>query len=160
MKAYLLTLTGAILLSSLVSILIPDGKMGRFIKGMTRLFVFSIVIVPLASLFGENKINFSQKELAVDHDYLVRCAAMLEREDEETIEGFLLENYAYRAEVQMTRGTEADFPRKKLVVKISADGIFEPGTHIDMMTEIENVLEEIYGCPAEVIWEEKGSESS
>ncbi len=160
MKGYLLSLTGAIILSAVVSILVSDGKMGRFIKGMTRLFVFSIVIVPLVSLFGEKKFLFPRTEISSDSGYLEQCAAMLERADEEAIEAFLREEYSLSAEAEMTRERTEGFAREKISVKISGDGIFEPGTHIDMMSEIEMVLEKNYGCAAEVTWLGRESESS
>ncbi len=159
MKAYLLTLTGAILLSAIVSVLLPDGKMGRFLKGMTRLFVFSIVVVPLVSLFHEKKFDFSTGETAMDAAYLETCAELLERADEREIEGYLLGEYGLESEAEMSRKPTGDFGREKVRVKLFFEGIFEPEAHIDMMTEIKNVLEKNFGCLAEVEWQAR-SESS
>lgn len=156
LKAYLLSLAGAILLSSLVSILVSDGKMGKFIKGMARLFLFSVLISPLFSLFGgRNPLGFSAAEsadVAVSGDYLLVCAEMLEREDEAEIEAFLLKEYALEAKADMTREADGLFLRKKIRVEITNGGISEREPHIDMTEELRSVLEQKYGCEAEVIW--------
>lgn len=160
MKAYLLTLTGAILLSAVASIVLPGGKMGKFLKGMTRLFVFSVVIVPLVSLFGEKKLDFKAGSVRTDTKYLETCAALLERADEREAELYLKEEYGVTSKAKMTRKAEEDFCREKIEVKIYSDGIFEPGAHIDMMRKIESVLEKNFGCKAEAEWAEEPFEEN
>ena len=158
MKAYLLTLTGAILLSAVLSILVSDGKMGKFIKGMTRLFVFSVVILPIASLFGEKKISFPVSEVGTDSGYLAKCALLLSERDETEIKEYLKEEYSLDAEAEVARAAEGNFLRKKIVVIIEDFGIIGQEGHIDMMTCIQADLEEKYGCQTEVIWQ--GTESN
>ena len=153
MKTYLLTLTGAILLSAIVSILISDGKMGRFVKGMTRLFVFSIVIVPLVSLFGKKSFDFSTGNIGTDENYLLKCAALLSEKDEEIITNYLFEEYSLVAETIVERSASGKFACKKITVKINDFGIFGQDEHIDMINRIKTDIEEKYGCQTEVIWQ-------
>ena len=153
MKAYLLTLTGAILLSSIVSILVSDGKMGRFIKGMTRLFVFSIVIVPLISLFEKKGFDFPNNNINTDEKYLLKCAALLSEKDERAITAYLSQEYSLTAETIVERGTNENFACKKITVKINDSGIFGQDEHIDMISQIKTDIEEKYGCQTEVIWQ-------
>lgn len=160
MKAYLLTLSGVIILSAIVSILISDGKMGKFIKGMTRLFVFSVVIVPLVSVFEKKELAFSAAEIGTDEGYLLRCAELLSEQDEEEISRFLSEEYAVSAWVEIEREIEDHFPRKKITVIIYESGIFGQDEHINMIDCMKSVLEEKYGCVTEVVWRENASAKS
>lgn len=153
MKSYLLMLAGAILLSSLVSILISDGKMGKFIKGMTRLFVFSLVVVPLLSLFGKREFTFSISEISEDEEYLEFCNEALAQEDEAEIEGYLLKEYSLKSEAEVVWEIGDTFTRKKILVKITDAGIFGQEEHIDIIEKIIYELEEKYDCKTEVIWE-------
>lgn len=156
MKAYLLTLTGAILLSAVLSILVSDGKIGKFIKGMTRLFVFSVVILPIASMFGEKRLSFSASEVGTDVGYLKKCAALLSERDETEIKEYLKEEYSLDSEAAVERAAEGNFEREKIVVYIEEFGIFGQEGHIDMIACIQADLEEKYGCQTEVIWQGKG----
>lgn len=156
MKAYLLTLTGAILLSAVLSILVSDGKMGKFIKGMTRLFVFSVVIFPIASLFGENKISFSASEVGTDVGYLKKCSALLCERDEAEIKEYLKKEYLLDSEAEVERAADGNFLREKIIVIIEDSGIIGQDGHIDMIACIQADLEEKYGCKTEVIWQGKG----
>ncbi len=160
MKTYLLTLTGVIILSAIVSILVSDGKMGKFIKGMTRLFVFSVVIVPLVSVFEKKELALSTAEIGTDENYLLRCAELLSGQDEEEISRFLSDEYAVSALVEMERGIEDYFPRKKITVIIYESGIIGQDEHINMIDCMKSVLEEKYGCVTEVVWQANASAKS
>lgn len=155
MKAYLLTLTGAILISAVLSILVSDGKMGKFIKGMIKLFVFSVVILPLSVFFGQKNFSFSLSEVKTDDGYLKKCSALLSHQDEAEIKKYLKEEYEIEADVIVERSYEANFPREKISLKIKDDGIFQTEEHIDMMNWIQAFLEENYNCETEVVWQEK-----
>lgn len=152
MKAYLLTIAGVIILSAVVSILVSDGKMGKFIKGMMRLFVFSVVIVPFISMFGEKDFVFSTAEIESDEGYLIRCSEILEEKDEKEIIEFLSREYGIIGEAEVVRDNSDGFARKKINVKIFDAGIFGQDEHIDIIGRIKIVLEEKYGCQTEVAW--------
>lgn len=154
MKAYLLSVTGAILLSALLAILLPEGKMGRFIRGICKLFVFSVLVSPLIGAVIGKQFSFSEPTLAAEGEYLHRCAELLSARDEALAEQLLLDRFSLSGEADAERGTEDLFPRKKLTVKVAADGIIENGEHIDMIARIKAVLENQLGYEqTEVIWQ-------
>lgn len=155
MKAYLLAVSGAIILSAVISIIVSDGKMGKFIKGMTRLFVFSVLLVPLLSLFGEKKIVLTASEITSDEGYLAYCAEKLSKRDEEEIATYLVEEYSLVVQVNVERGTEDGFPRKKIMIKLFGNGIYEQDEHIDILSRIQEQIQDEYGCLTEVVWQER-----
>lgn len=152
MKSYILTLTGAILLSALVSALVPEGKMGKFLKGMTNLFVFSVVVVPLLSLFGKEEIPLGAGSVSLDGEYLKRCERTLSERDETEICALLQEEHGLCAKVSVQREEYGNFARKKILVQLEDLGITGEKEHIDMAESIRASLEEKYGCQTEVIW--------
>ena len=155
MKAYLLAISGAIILSAVISILVSDGKMGKFIKGMTRLFVFSVLLVPLLSMFSEKKIVLTASEIAADEGYLAFCAEKLSKQDEEEIATYLVEEYSLAVQVKVERTIENGFPRKKIVIKLFENGIYGQEEHIDIVSRIQEQIQEEYGCMTEVVWQER-----
>lgn len=152
MKAYILTVAGAALLSAVIAILIPGGRMGKFVKGMSRLLVLSIVVTPLIALFTKGEFAFPETDVALDEDYLFSCASMLEEEDEERAEKLLSEQFSLSCEARMERVLGDGFPRKKITVKITDPCIFGQDEHIDMTSKLKRALEEAFCCTAEVEW--------
>ena len=51
MEGYILAVCGAVILSALVTILLPEGKTGKFINGMLRVFCVAVMLVPLYGMF-------------------------------------------------------------------------------------------------------------
>lgn len=154
MKGYLLTVAGAVLLSALLSILMPEGKMGKFVKGIARLFVFSALTAPFFTYFAKGDFGFFSEPIAEDKDYLVRCAELLSEEDERAIVDRLTEEFSVEAEAEVLRSADAGFPREKISVKILRDGINGQEEHIDMINRIRADLEEEFGCKnTEVVWQ-------
>lgn len=157
MKAYILTLAGAILLSALLSVLLPGGKIGKFLKGVGKLLVFSVVAAPLVSLFaGSGSFVFPSAQIGSDEGYLRACAKLLEEEDEREIARLIEEEFSLSAEVFSERGTEEGFPRRMIRVKIEDPVISSDGAHINTLDRVRAVLEERYGCETEVLWRETG----
>lgn len=149
MQAYILSIAGVVLISTVISIIVPTGKMGKFIKGMTKLFILVVLIAPFVSWAGGDKYIFTTSELGRDTEYLEYCAVLLSEEDERKITAWLKEGYGVVAEVSVLRNFDG-FTHEKIKVSISDFGINEPHTHIDIVADIRARLEHDYGCSAEV----------
>lgn len=155
MKTYLLAVSGAIIISAVISCIVSDGKMGKFIKGMSRLFVFSVLLVPLLSVFSGKGLNLSASEIQDDEKYLEYCADFLEEKDEEAIAHLILEEYPLEIGITVEREPKGGFPLKKITLKIFDSGLSENGEHINIQSRIQELLESKYGCQTEVVWQER-----
>lgn len=156
MSGYILAVAGAVLLSAALSVILPGGKMGAFLKGMSRLFVFAVLVSPLASLLKKQEISLGSSEVGEDRGYLTECARLLSERDEREIAAFLQEEYSLSATASVSREIGDGFPLTKIRINLSADGIFGQDAHIDMAERIEAALAQRYSCNeelVEVIWE-------
>ena len=97
MKAYILSIAGAVLLSAVITIISPSGKMGKFIKGTSKLLILVIMLAPVISVFSGKSISLESGTVGTDTGYLESCAKILEERDEESIRVYLLEEFACRA---------------------------------------------------------------
>ncbi len=155
MKSYILAIAGAVILSAALTAILPSGKTGKFIRGMCRLVVFSVVAAPLVSLFSEHAVKLGAAEVGYDENYLLKCAELLSKEDERRIEALLAEEFSLTAEAEAERGTEENFPLRKITLKVSPNGIFGQEEHINMAERIGSALSEAFGYApelVEVIW--------
>ena len=152
MKTYILSIAGVVLLTAIISIVVPNGKMGKFIQGMGKLLTLTVMIAPFATLFMKQKgeLAFSSANIAADERYLVSCARILSERDEEEIKKALNDEISVTAEVEVERGKTAGFPSEKITVKITDFGIIGQDGHKNMIDEIESRLATRYRCKVEI----------
>ena len=150
MKTYILAIIGVVLLSAVVTIIVPGGKMGRFLKGATKLAILFVMLLPLRAVLSGDAISVSGGNMALDESYLEHCAKALSAEDAASIVLHLEEQYGVTAAVKVERNADATFSYEKIVVHISDFGISDEDEHIYMIEKIEAELEAYYNCDAEV----------
>ena len=151
MKAYILGIAGAVLLSAVVSIILPEGKMGKFVKGGLKLVVLLVLVSPFVSFFSDGKYRFSDNgSISADGEYLETCGSLMARADEREIYSLLKEKYGVEGEVAVLYSTDGILSRKKISVNVLDFGIYGEDEHIDIMKKIADGLERTYGCETEV----------
>ena len=152
MKAYILSVVGAVLLSAVIAVIAPSGKTGKFLRGATRLVTLFVLLSPLKELLGETPLSVgSSSSLQADEEYLSYCARELAAEDEQAIGAWILEEYGAESVVRVERNADATFSYQKIAVELCGGGISAGDEHIYIIAEIEAALEERFGCDAEVV---------
>jgi len=94
MKAYILSVIGAVFLLDLTSLIIPQGKTGKMIGGMVRICGVLIMLLPIVGVVNNIRYAFSEgKTAAADNDYLNKSLSM-------RVESYILENYGEECTVK------------------------------------------------------------
>ncbi len=150
MRAYILSIVGAVLISAVITMIAPSGKMGKFVKGGMKLFTLVVLIAPFVSWFQSGKLSLSAGVLDEDDGYFSACAEMLSARDEEEIAAAVREEFGLEATAEVVRRADATFEREKITVKISDFGISGQGEHKDILDRVQAFLVEQYGDIAEV----------
>ncbi len=151
MSGYILSIAGIILLSAVVTMIAPSGRMGKFIRGITKLACLAVLIAPFTS-FAEGKgFEFAPAAFQTDGDYMQTCAALAERGEAEKITAYLQEKFSVKAEVCVSCEGDSPFSVKKVAVEVKDFGINPPEAHIDIIGEIKRTLEKSYRCETEVV---------
>ena len=157
MKTYILSVAGVVLWSAVISVILPSGKMGKFIKGAMNLFVLVVLVSPFTDMFLGKNFEIPTVEIAEDTIYLEKCAQMLSEEDRVLVESYLSKEFAVSGNVSVRRSIKANFPREKIIIEITDFGIFGQDERIYTMTRIREAVEKEFGCTAEVFCEENES---
>lgn len=114
MTAYLLSVSGAVFLSVIVSFLIPDGKLNKTVSLVLRLICILIIISPITQIF---KIDDGQVEIAADIDFVV--TAYTKNQNTALKESILNEfNIDCDCDVEIEY-SDGEFVEKSVTVKIS-----------------------------------------
>ena len=96
MGAWLLKITGVIALSTLSSLLIPNGQTKKYVKGIFALITLFVLVSPLPKLLKSDFSGFpnafdTATELEIDETFLYGVATNAYKTRERNIEKFLKE---------------------------------------------------------------------
>jgi hypothetical protein len=86
MTAYIATAAGIIFLTTIISFIIPDGKLNKIINFVMRIACICVLIVPIGNIF-----NFSETySEVVNYDYI---CSIYSQSQSKMLAGLLYENF-------------------------------------------------------------------
>lgn len=139
MNSYILAIAGIVLISALVAVIAPRGKMGDFLKGSTRLLLLIVMVSPLFGLDG-TAVPEGKDGYLPDESYLAGIAERLGTRDEEELEALIRSELGISAEVDVKREISAYFPLVKITVRTGNEGINGEEERIHIVTRIKELL--------------------
>ncbi len=110
MSGYLLSIVGIVLLSSILSVVLPGGKTVKFIKGITKLCCLAVILAPVLGFFkkaasGDGKINFpffsSETVIETDGAFIDYCSTKRIENAEAELEKKLKETFSVEVEATL-----------------------------------------------------------
>lgn len=161
MEKYILSVCGAVILSALVTILLPEGKIGKFINGILKLFCLLIMLLPLYGLFetflhtgGGGGFEGEQAQLAPDEEYLDYVYGKQAKMQETQLSEYFAEKYGVETEIAIAwQCAEFSYDVTKIEIKIKNFGMNDESTHIYIIDQIEDHASEIYQNAEVLVYE-------
>ena len=106
LSGYVLTVLGTVLLSAIVTCVIPNGKTAVLIKSVTKLLCIFAIISPILNYFqngldGIFEENLNKSVINTDDTYIDYCSKKAIENAEETLEKRLIEEYELTANVAL-----------------------------------------------------------
>ena len=110
MSGYVLSVIGVILISAILTAVLPSGKTSSVIKGVTRLACVLVIVMPILVFFqsGEWKIgktffqdDFSESVIQTDEAFIQYYSEMRISQTERALEREIEEKYAVFAEISL-----------------------------------------------------------
>lgn len=101
-------MTGTILLSAILTALIPEGKTAGVIKGITRLACVLVIVAPIPAFLNAEKndktgvnsqIFFTETVIQTDEDFIKYYSEMRITAAEQALEKEILEKFSFSVEV-------------------------------------------------------------
>ena len=148
MSAYILAVCGAVLIATLVTILLPDGSIGKFINGILRVFCVFILMLPIYNLFTQWKEDaFSPTtngKIELDNSFLQHNYAIWAKEKEKQIQSVVEEEFKITVTVCMewTYARE-EFIVQKIEIKIENFGIIPVDEHIYTIQQVQKRVQKM-----------------
>ncbi len=147
LSVYLLSIAGVVLLTVLIDLILPDGKMAKYVKSVMAIVVVAVIVSPVAKLttadfdFGN---VFSSTSYQVDQAILDNITSLSKEEYERDLEKSLAklgyEDVHISLVVENKDGAQII---KYIYVDLCDFGISENFEHIDYYTEIKESLKKL-----------------
>lgn len=110
MSEYLLTIIGTVLLSAIITAILPDGKTANTVKGVAKLVCVLAIVTPALGYLktanisdSENPRNFfSETGIQADQDFIKYYCAMRVRNAETQIEEEMLDKFDVKCKATLT----------------------------------------------------------
>ena len=104
MSEYLLGIIGTVLISAVLTAILPSGKTSSMIKSVARLACLVVVLSPLVAFFKEGESignNFLKIGIQTDKNFIEYCSKISVENAEKSIEEHLVERYGKNFEVSL-----------------------------------------------------------
>ena len=160
MSGYLLAIIGIVLLTGILSAVLPEGKTAKFIKGMTKLCCLAVILAPILGFFHKvatgGEINFpffsSETVIETDSSFIDYCSTKRVENAEEDLEEKMEELFSVRVEATLlweycgavTEGTEIKIT--KVLLKDIEGNIDE-----EVREKMKEHITDKYGCEVEFV---------
>ena len=147
MTAYILSVVGIVFLGVLVDVIMPEGVMNKYIKGMFGIVALFVIISPVAQLvnsdFNIKEVFYDSNATVVDKDFLEATNNQIKKQLEVTLETQLLNSGFENTDVEIECNLSAEqFTIKKVNIDISKMVINQNMVHINKYTEIKKIVTE------------------
>lgn len=155
MQAYILSVCGAVIISALVTLLLPEGKTGKFINGILKLFCLLVVLVPLFGFFKELKnpgFPDSSQEASLDDGFIDYAFAVRAKEDGEKIDKTIADEFSVVVSSSVAWDfVEYSYKITGVSVKIKNFGMYGNDEHIIIIDKIARRVSELTDLPLEEV---------
>ncbi len=119
MSGWVLSVTAVVCLTVLLDIIMPDGQMKKYVKGIVSIIVIFVIVTPLASL-AVGKFDLTKGNISIDSDMLESLESTSDRYREIQLESMLSDD-GITADVKIV----SDNGKKKVEVIIKNEVLSE-----------------------------------
>ncbi len=157
MEAYILSVSGAVLVSAVAVMLLPEGKIGKFIGGILKLFCLLVILLPIPKMLGkylgqDMEIPSFSEEGELDDGFIDYMFDKRAKEEAELLKKQIEEKFEIVVNIQIKwEYAEYAYNVTKITVKIENFGIYGDDEHINVIEQVKEYVAGIYqGSEVEV----------
>ncbi len=140
MNEYLLTVIGTVLLCSVLTAMIPEGKTSPVIKGIVKLVCILTIISPVFRFLSSGDLKeltdkksqdfFDGQVIAAEGEYIQYYCEMRVRQTESALEEELKDKFSLQSEVVLTWSLQEDEKKRIRIDGMSVKLLEEKGEEV------------------------------
>lgn len=148
MQAYIWAVCGAVIISALASILLPEGKTGKFINGILKLFCLSVMLTPLFAILAAGELpqggnGSGQTEL--DSSFIEYMFGRRAEADAEALDTAIESEFSIAVSAEILWDyAEYAYNVTDVNIKIENFGMYGDDEHIFIIGRVESRAKEMF----------------
>lgn len=144
-SSYILSIVGIVFLGVLIDVVMPDGEMNKYIKGVYALIAMFVIISPIQKLFNKkfnlDDIFYDSKAVETDSDFIEATNKQIKNQLEKYLLVKLKNEGFEKVEVEIVCEMSNNvLDIKKVIIDISNMVMSENISHINKYKEIKKVV--------------------
>ena len=139
MKAYVLSVSGMAILTTMISLISPGEKYKKMIAGVLKLCMLSVLITPVFRFFLNKTTNFFETSGIYEQD-----VAYINNSYETAFEKYISDKFGVTVKAEIAIDEDLHFESVKIYVLDF--GMSEGNEHINIMSKIESDVKNLSGC--------------
>ncbi len=161
-KTWILSIAGIIILSAMLSLILPEGKAGKLIKSILALLVILVIIKPLFSIFSGGEVSFTPENqtIVTEQQNFIDYINGKKIESYKTNTEQILKNHdVYDAQIEIivltdneiTNDTNGEPIIQKIIIDLKNSVIKSDSPHKYIIKDLKNDLAEYFSLSQEKI---------
>ena len=162
MNAYLLSVIGTVLISAVITALIPEGKTATVIRNVAKLACTVAILAPILNFFKTGELeeggevskgtteNFSKISIQTDEEFIQYYCEIRVRETECALERELLQDFGVSAKVSLLweryEGKVYGIYDEQAIFIKTISIFSSKAMEIEVQTKIREKIKNDYGC--------------
>lgn len=150
---WILTVVGVIVVGVLVDIVLPEGSIRKFVRGLVSIFTVFAIVAPLPNV-NLDKINFGSffKQAQIDENFIERINSKKLNEYEILIESTLYSQGYHNVDIKIDADKQTS-TLKILKVNVDLTGLVlnDKNLNINKYDQIKSIVKSIVGVREEDI---------
>ena len=145
MKDWIVSISAVVIITAIVSLILPEGKLGKHIKSIFSIFIVFTIIKPIIYI-KDNDFNyqniFNQDNIELQYDFIDYISNEKIEEYEKNCVDILEQNGIKKASVKLTYSLNntQEIIIKFVSVDLKNSVINSDKAHIDIINEIKKLL--------------------
>ena len=145
LSVWVLSIVGIAFTGVFVDIIMPEGKMNKYVKGVFALVSLLVIISPVAKIIDEGftikDVFYNENATMIDKDFVDATNKQIKESLENSLEAKLANAGFMQVDVEIKVNLDnQDFEIEKIIVDISKMVINSNMVHINKYTEIKGVV--------------------
>lgn len=144
MAEYILGIVGIVFLGVMLDVILPDGEMNKYIKGVFAIVALFVIVSPVQKLFDKNfnleDVFMNNSVGIVDNDFLIATNKQIKLQLENTLNAEFINNGFENIQIDIDcEFSSSQFLIKKVNLDISKLVINSNMVHINKYAEIKKL---------------------
>lgn len=144
MTGYILSIIGIVFVGVLIDVIMPDGEMNKYIKGMFGIIALFVIVSPIQKIFDNSfDLNevFNSNASIIDQDFIDATNKQIKVQLENTLKANLTNEGFSDVDVEIKYNLSGyQFEIQKVYLDISKMVINQNLAHINKYTEIKKIV--------------------